>query len=411
VTARPGSPGVALDPADPAFRADPYAVYRELRERAPVTRLSAGQAWLVTGYEEVRTLLRDPRVGTATPPEPRATSPSASRFLRARQDAGRLFASFMYERPSDHARLRPLLQPALSPSRVAVRRDRIQQLTDERMDEALARGTMDVVADLGRPLSRTVVLELLGVPPEMHAACGAAAGDLVYKVDNFTLSPARQERGLLAMVALASNLRDLISRWRAHPPAERSLLWELEQARARGEMSEEEVVGHGALLLLAGHVTTQHLVGNGVLALLRNPGQWELLRADPELIETAVEELLRYDTPSAAILREALADFAIAGETIRAGDRLALLLGAAHRDPAAFSDPDRLDITRSPNPHLGFGHGAHYCIGAALARLEARIMIGTLVRRIPMPRLAGDELEWEDTLAVRGLKSLPILLG
>jgi cytochrome P450 len=176
-------------------------------------------------------------------------------------------------------------------------------------------------------------------------------------------------------------------------------------------MSEDELVSHGALLLFAGHINSQHLVGNGVLALLRNPDQWELLRSRPELIESAVEELLRYDSPAWMTPRLALTDFAIAGETIRRGEHIALLLGAAHRDPSIFVDPDKLDITRSPNPHLGFGHGAHYCLGAALGRLEARIMIGTLVQRVPRPRLDDAPLEWEDTMAIRGLKSLPILVG
>jgi cytochrome P450 len=219
------------------------------------------------------------------------------------------------------------------------------------------------------------------------------------------------ERALMAMMALGSRLRELISDWRARPPTEGGLLWELERARSRGEMSEEEVVGNGALLITTGHVTAENLVGNGVLALLRNPDQWELLRTRPELIDSAVEELLRYDSPVAATPRTAVADLSIAGETIRAGEQIALLFGAANRDPSIFVDPDRLDISRSPNPHLGFGYGAHYCIGAALARLEARVMIGTLVRRVPAARLQGAPLEWEDTLMIRGLKSLPILLG
>jgi cytochrome P450 len=412
VTAQPAPQSVVFDPADPGVRADPYVVYRELREHAPVTRILNRLSWAVTRYDDVRALLRDPRVGTVSPLKQREIPRSPNTFLRAREDAKRLFASFMHGRAADdHARLRRLVMPAFAPSAVAARGTRIEQLTDNRIDEALARGRMDIVGDLGRPVALTIASELLGLPQEMQAACGAAAGDLMYKLDTFTLTPVRQERGLLAMIALASHLRDLLSRWRVHPPAQDGLLWALERARSRGELSEQEVVGHGAMLLFTGHITTQHVVGNGVLALLRNPDQWELLRARPELIETAVEEILRYDPPAAVLPRTALADVAIAGETIPQGDHIGLLLGAAYRDPAIFVDPDRLDITRSPNPHFGFGYDAHYCVGAALARLEARIMIGTLVRRLPAPRLEGEQFEWEDTVTVRGLRALPVVLG
>jgi cytochrome P450 len=175
-------------------------------------------------------------------------------------------------------------------------------------------------------------------------------------------------------------------------------------------LTDDQLIGHAGLLLMAGHVTTQHLVGNAMLALLRHPDQWNRLCEQPELIVTAVEELLRYDTPAAGALRVARDDITIEGAVIRRGDPLVLLFGAANRDPAVFSEPDRLDITRSPNPHLGFGHDSHYCIGAALARLEAEVMIGTLARRAPRLRLASGTLEWEDTLMVRGLRSLPTLL-
>jgi cytochrome P450 len=293
---------------------------------------------------------------------------------------------------------------------VAARRGRIQELTDERVDAALARGRLDVVRDLGRPIALTIAAELLGLPAEMHVPCGDRARDLIYRVDVFTVTPARWERGLMAMIGLAPLLRELLLHGRAHPPAEEGLLWALERARIRGEMTEDQVVGHGALLLMAGHITTQHLVGNGVLALLRNPEQWTKLCERPELIKSAVEELLRYDPPSAATTRVAREDITIAGETLRRGEPLALLFGAANRDPAIFHEPDVLDITRSPNPHLAFGYDAHHCIGAALARLEAEIMIGTLARRAPQLRLESGNLQWEDTLMVRGLRSLPTLL-
>jgi hypothetical protein len=414
-------PAISFDPLDPEFQSDPYALYASLREQSPLARLAGMPHWVVTGHRQVQALLRDPRVAAYPRSEPQAQRPTAgsegglatrqSGFRRARTDANRLFGCFMHDqRPDEHLRLRRLSRSAFSASRTEARRARIQQLTDDRIDEALARGRLDVVGDLGRPVALTVSAELLGLPSAMHAFCGRCARELIYRVDVFTTTGPRWERGMMAMIGLAARLRELLSEFRTRPPAEAGLLWALDQARGRGEMTEDQVVGHGAILLMAGHITTQHLVGNGVLALLRNPDQWELLRSRPELIESTVEELLRYDTPSAATSRFVREEITIEGETLRPGAQLALIFGAANRDPAAFPEPNRLDITRAPNQHLAFGHDAHFCIGAALARLEAGIVIGTLARRAPQLRLEGGTLEWEDTLMVRGLRSLPTLL-
>jgi cytochrome P450 len=312
----------------------------------------------------------------------------------------------LYRPATDHARLRRLFQPAFTPSRVKARRARIQDLTDEALDRALARGRLDVVNDLGRPIALAIAMDLAGIPEAMRADVGALAPELFYRLEE---GPIR-ERGLLAMAVLAPRLRELITEWRVRPPGDGNLLWSLEQARQGGALSEDEVVAQGVLLLLAGHITSQHLIGNGVLALLRHPDQWERLRTGPQLMETAVDELLRYDSPSTMLRRRALDEIEAGGQTIRRGDEVALLVGAANRDPSVFADPDRLDVARSPNPHLAFGRGAHYCLGAAVARLEAEVIIGTLVRRVPSPRLESETLEWERTVLVRGLVSLPILL-
>jgi cytochrome P450 len=396
-----------------AFRSDPHSAYRMLREQAPVAKLPGRDVSLVSGYRAVRDLLRDPRAGAEWPLEPSSRgTPGGHRFVTARADAQQLFASFMSHRaPSDHARLRRLVRPAFSATQVDARRATIQRMTDERIDEACARGAMDVVGDLGRPVALNVAADLLGIPQELRVELGGWARDLAHVFETFAATTALRERGLLAMLSLDPCLRELIAGWREHPPAADNLLWAMARAEDRGELSADEVVAHGALLLLTGHLTTQHLIGNGVLALLRNPDQWSLLRAHPELIAGAVEELLRYDTPAPVVARNALADIVVGGRTIAQGESLVLLLAGAHRDPAIFADPDRLDITRSPNPHLGFGYGAHSCVGAALARLEAQIVIGTLVRRVSRVRLETESLEWEDTFLLRGLTSLPILLG
>jgi cytochrome P450 len=395
--------------ADPAFRSDPYVLYRELRERAPVTRLSARGPWAVTGYAENRSFLRDPRLGAEEPPPLPGGPTDAHRYLRVREETRQLFSLFMLYRPTaDHARLRRLIQPAFSPSRVIARRARIQDFTDEVLDRAVARGRLDVVNELGRPVALAIAMDLAGIPEAMRPEVAGQASELFHRL---ATRPAVRERGLLALTALAPRLRELIAEWQVRPPDDDNLLWSLEQARTQGALSEDEVIAHGVLLLLSGHLTTQHLTGNGVLALLRHPDQWDLLRARPQLIETAVDELIRYDSPGTMMQRTALDEIEAGDETIRRGDRVFLLLGAANRDPAVFADPDRLDITRSPNPHIGFGGGVHACPGAGLARLEAEVVIGSLVRRLPPPRLETEALEWEEASQVRGLVSLPILFG
>lgn len=394
-----------------ALGSPPSEFYRRLREETPVKWVPELDCWIVTGYQQVRDLMSDSRVALNRPEEvPTRRRPAQPDLFGAREEAKNLFLAFMHGREAaDHRRLRTLARPAFSPGRVAALRDRIQQLADERIGEGLARGRIDAVNELGRPIALTIAAELVGIPESMDGDVVVWSNDFKYYLDVFT--DTRAERGVLAMMALAPRLRELVAQWRSEPPARDNLLWALEQARSRGEMSEEEVIAHGAVFLFAGHFTTQHLIGNAVLALLRHPDQWNLLRDQPELIETAVDEFLRFDTPAAIIGRTALADIELGELTIPANSRLLLVLTAANRDPAIFDDPDRLDISRSPNPHLGFGHDAHYCLGAALGKLETAIVIGTLARRVRELRLEIEELAWENLHGMRGLKALPVLLA
>jgi cytochrome P450 len=365
--------------------------------------------WVISGHHEVRALLRDPRTGVHDVAPP-AVPEDAHGFLKRRAEVIRLFLLFLHHRrPADHQRLRRLVMPWFSPRRTAARRARIQELADAVLDRAEAGGRLDVIEDLGRPIAVTTMMDLLGIPDESRPAFGAWARELIHEVD-VSPTPVARERSILAMAAMEPRLRDLLAQWRRDPPAEDNLLWALERARQSGALTEDEVVSQAAFVLFAGYATSQHLIGNGVLALVRHPDQWELLASRPELIESAVEEFIRYDSPTTVLRRRATDEIEIAGETIPRDAKLVLMLGAANRDPAVFADPDRLDITRSPNPHLGFGHDAHYCLGAALGRLNAQVAIGSLVRRMRLPRLESEELDWVDTRVIRGLETLPILV-
>jgi pimeloyl-[acyl-carrier protein] synthase len=402
------APAFALDPTDPAFRADPYPALRALRERSPLAATARGD-WAVTGYALVKSLLRDRRTWSPLA-LPIQTTPGDNPLAKLWARSARLLATGMHcQPPAEHGRLRRLAMPAFTPARVAARRARIQSLTDARIDRALEEGRVDVTNDLGRPIAMTIAGDVIGMPEEMRAPFEQWSPDLMYTFDSFA-SAARWGRGMLAMYGLATAMSDLLSRGRGSEEAD-GLLWSMEQARAEGLMSEDEVVTQAALIYFAAHITTQHLIGNGVLALLRHPDQWQRLCAHPELIEPAVEEFIRYESPVPLISREVSAEIEIAGQTIRPGDRLHFYLAATHRDPAVFDDPDRLDIARSPNPHLGFGGDARYCIGAALARLEAQVVIGTLARRAPRARMETETLEWEDRFVGRGVKSLPLVLS
>jgi len=391
-----------LDPADPAFRADPYPTWRALREGGSVRRLEDTRDWIVTGYREVRTLLRDPRTGYAgAEPEPAPTTDIDVPFVRARAKALSILETFMHRRaPEDHKRLRRVARPALNEPAAKARRARMEELVDASVERALANGGMDVIADLARPLAVTIAAELVGIPAQVRSQLDGWGREMTYWIEIWP-TPVERERGILAMASLAPRLREI-------SPESGTILAALRQANADGQITEDEAISHAALFFLAAHVTTVNLIGNGLLALVRNPNQWQLLRERPAAIASAVEELLRFDTPGPAIKRRAREDIEVGPHAISRGDLIVLSLAAANRDPAAFPEPDRLDLTRSPNPHLSFGHDAHYCLGAAFARLEAQIAIGTLARSVARIRLATEEPEREDWFVVRGLKSLPI---
>jgi cytochrome P450 len=386
------------------FKETPYDFYRRLREQAPAVRIP-GVGWLVTAYEPVKALLRDPRLRPAIVP----ATPRGAEELSGRAYAEEISTlSVLHQSGEDHVRLRRLAQPWFTPAMAAARRRGIEEITAAKIDEALERGRIDVVNDLGRPLAMVVASDLLGIPVEMRPVFERHVGDLIFVFD--TERSASRERGLVALMGILPHLQQLISEWRVRPPATGNLLWSLDEARARGEVSEGEVFAQGALMLFAAQLSTQHLIGNGFLALMQHRDQWDLLRARPELIQSAVEEIVRFDTPTLIAPRMAVADIEIGDKTIGAGEPVTLLLAAANRDPAVFADPDRLDITRSPNPHLGFGFGAHYCIGGSTARLEAEVVIGALSRRVPDLRLADEPLEWGESLGLHGLTALTLLV-
>ena len=391
----------SFNPMDPEFLADPYPTYRRLRAEDPVHHSPLG-FWVLTRYEDVSSVLRDPRFVK----EPLAALVAARFGAEVPRGVG---LSMLDRDPPDHTRLRSLVSTAFTPRVVEGLRPRIQQIVDDLITRAEAAGGMDVIEEFAYPIPVNVICEMLGVPVADHERFRGWSLDIARGLDSIWLPPDSEipRRSAASRHAISDYFRGLIAQRRASP--RNDLLSALIAAEAAGDkLSEEELVATCILLLIAGHETTVNLIGNGMLALLRHPAELRRLRESPGLITSAVEELLRYDGPVQRTARVASADATIGGRTIAKGDMVMPFIAAADRDPAQFPEPDRLDLSRSDNRHIAFGWGIHFCLGAPLARIEGQIAIDALVRRLPGLELATHEPEYRQSLTLRGLKTLPV---
>jgi cytochrome P450 len=389
----------------PEHRRDPYPAYGVWRESSPVARLG-DQVFVLSRHAECAAVLRDPRFGHAEPGE-------ASPLGRAPEhvpldEDGKPARSFLRMNPPDHTRLRRLVSKAFSRPMVARLEPRIEQITSELLRAARAAcGPVNLIESLAYPLPVMVISELLGIPEGDREQFVHWSHEMARGLDpEFLLPPELQAVMVRARGDFGQYVRRLAETRRRAPGDD--LVSALVGVRDSGDLlSDSELISTCILLLIAGHETTVNLIGNGTLALLRHPDQLARLRAEPELIEPAVEELLRYDSPVQLTARSALADAEIDGTHAKRGSIAILLIGAANRDPGAHPRPDELDIGREPGQHLAFGQGPHFCLGAPLARLEAKIALAALTRDADALRLAG-EPEWKENLVLRGLRVLPV---
>jgi cytochrome P450 len=392
----------------PEMREDPYPLYQRLRSVDPVHWSEKFNAWIVTGYDEVAAGLNDLRL-------------SSDRSALLQQMAGSKelepFFTFLSQRmifndPPKHTRQRGLVSKAFTPHVIEAMRPHIQQLVDGFLDAKRGAGGMDLIRDFAFPLPATVIMEMLGVPPEDRDRLKKWSDDFVIF---FSTHPA--EISLDQYRRALQSMREMVEYFRAALPHIRSaarpgLLYTMELAEEQGDqLSEAELLANANLLLVAGHETTTNLIGNGMLALLRHPDQMKKLKDNPSLLPGAIEEFLRHDGPVQFTNRLARADVPLGGKVIRRGQFVFLFLAAANRDPAHFPDPDRLDVTRPAHKHLSFGLGHHFCLGAPLARLEAQIAFATILRRLPNVRLTTDRLTYRDNFNLRGLEALPVIFG
>jgi pimeloyl-[acyl-carrier protein] synthase len=398
--------GASFNPVSARERENPYPSYRRLREKDPVHKsllLDGGK--ILTRYADVSAVMKDARFSAN---RENATGWGAN--LAQQGDFATWFSRSMLSLdPPDHTRLRRLVNLAFTPRAVEAMRVRIEQIVEELLDAVQERGRMDIIRDLAYPLPVIVIAEMLGVPAEDRHLFKEWSDALAEALDPL-LSDEQLRKADAAVRDLTAYFRVIIKERRRQPREDllSALAAVPEQHEAHDALSEEEMFATCILLLAAGNETTTNLIGNGMLALLRHPEQLRRLRDDPSLIESAVEELLRYDSPVQMSSRVLLQDVEVGGHTIHKGEVAVVIFGAANRDPEQFPDPDRLDLGRPNNRHLSFGYGVHFCLGASLARVEGQVAINALLRRMPEVRLLTGNVEWRPTVTLRGLKTLPV---
>lgn len=391
----------------------PYPIYSLLRTVRPQMEMKipgydGPGVWLMTRHEDVNAVLRDPRFSAERFRAPiiRDNQNRLPAFIQAA--AGGLRSMLVMD-PPDHTRVRKLSNKAFTPRRINALRTRTEEIVESLLDEVADADRFDLIHELAEPLPAIVIAELLGVPAEDHRQFRQWSSALINAIG------ARSQAERVAASAesgqkIFAYLAEIIAARRAEPRDD--LISALIAAQEeRDALTDEELLATCNLILLAGHETTTNLIGNGMLALLREPAELARLRSDSALLPSAIEELLRFDGPVQATVRVALEDVEMGGKRVPEGAFVIVSLGAANRDPAVFEDPDRLDLSRSPNPHLAFGFGTHFCMGAPLARLEAEVAFEALLRRFPKLDLVNDTPDYRPNPILRGLSKLELSTG
>jgi pimeloyl-[acyl-carrier protein] synthase len=397
--------GVAYSLGSRAFMEDPHAVYRALREKSPVHRSRMLSGWVFTRYDDVLTLFRDTRLSADGRNQARWERIKKGQLKAGRTEEELSRPTMLTSDPPRHTRLRGLVSKAFTPRAVSGLAVRMEQIVDEMLDATTGQGEFDVVDAIAYPLPVIIIAEMLGVPAEDRDRFRHWSDEVVRGLGLVTQEDLRAS--INASRELSAYFEPIAEERRREPQGD--LLSGLLAAEAAGDrLTLEEVFQTALLLLVAGNETTTKVIANGLYALLTNPDQFELLAGDPGLVDTAVEELLRWDGPVHATGRAATEDFEFQGAQIRKGQMVMLGMAGANRDPARFTDPETLDITRVDNPHLSFGQGLHFCLGSSLARLEARTVLLGLIRRYPKMKLATEKPEWGPNAVLRGLAKLPI---
>ena len=388
---------------DPEILANPYPLYHQLRSEAPILWDPFLHAWVVTRYVDVMTvLLHFSAERTPTPEQLTELGLSSLTPL-----AEVLVRQMLFMDPPAHARIRSLAAKAFTPHRIENLRSHIQDITDTLLDAVQDKGNMDVIADLAYPLPAIVTAEMLGLPTSDWKQLTAWSAIFAEALGNFQHNPDHAPHVLRSLEEMCAYFQAAVQEHRQNPRDD--LISALLSAEVNGDcLSEEEVIANSIMLMTGGQETTTNLIGNGLLTLLRHPEQLELLRADRSLIPSAIEEMLRYESPIQYTSRLVVDDLQMGGKTLRKRQAVLAMMGAANRDPERFPEPDLFDISRQDNRHLAFAWGAHFCFGAPLARLEGEVAFETLLARMPTMKLQAGAVSWRQNLAFRGLTALHI---
>jgi cytochrome P450 len=389
---------------------NPYPVYSLLRTIRPVLRIPLEDfegpgAWLLTRYQDVHSILRDPRF-SADRLRASIVRDNLDRMPAFLRQSGEGLRTMLVMDAPDHTRVRKLVNKAFTPKRIAQLRGHIENIVERCISDMAEKKHCDLIHDLAEPVPAIVIAELLGVPTDDHRQFREWSSTLIAGI-GAAGDPSRQAETQAAGEKILAYLQEIITARRKEPRDD--LISAMIQTQEESDaLTDLELLATSNLLLLAGHETTTNLIGNGMLSLLREPDELERLRRDPSLLPNAIEELLRFDSPVQATVRVATEDVEVGSQTIPGGAMVLLSIGAANHDPAIFDEPDRLDVGRDPNPHLAFGFGAHFCMGANLARLEAEVALGQLITRFAKIELEDDAPEYRPNPILRGMSRLEI---
>jgi hypothetical protein len=389
---------------DPEILANPYPLFKKLRETDPVHWDSFLHAWVVTRYEDVVNVML--RCSADRTPKPEQLE-AMGMIAELKPIAQVMVKQMLFMDAPAHTRLRTLCAVAFTPARVAALKQHIQDIADQLIDRVIDSGRMDVITDFANPLPAIVTAELFGVPVEDHQKLKDWSTDFAEMLGNFQHNPDRARRVLRSTEKLLEYFQNALREQKLNPRL--GLVNSLMNAEVNGSrLTEEEVVANLIVTMVGGQETTTNLIGNGLVSLLKNPEQLELLKSDASILPSAVEELLRYESPSQHTARLAPEDMMLGNKKIQKRQAVIAVFAAANRDPERFPNPDTLDLRRTDNRHVAFAWGSHYCFGAPLARMEGQISFETLLRRLPNLRLETQALTWRENLGLRGLKSLHV---
>ncbi|PLW83303.1 cytochrome P450 [Kineobactrum sediminis] len=398
--------GVHYDPRNQTTINDPIPVLRTLQEHAPVYWCDALRGWVITRNEDVKGVLRNDNF-SADRITPFYEAQSQERQSSIQQLIRYLNTWVAFKDPPEHTRLRKLMKTVFSPETVAGQRGVVERSVKRLIDRLEGQDSFDFISEFAFPLPAMVILDLLGLPEEDMDDLKTWSNKMQLFIGSATTSPEKYDLAEEGAIRMAAYFRDIIVK-REQNPGDDLITHLLALREVDDALTEDEVIGTSMLFLFGGHETTTNLIGNGVRALLRHPEQRQRLIDDPDLIESAVEEILRYDGPTGASVRIVKNTHSLHGVELTAGERVFVMINAANHDPRAFKDPEIFDITRSPNLHLTFNFGPHFCMGAPLARLEGQVAIGEVLRRLPGLTLAAENYDYMDTMIMRGLREMAV---